>query len=107
MSAQEKQLISICRAILRKNKVVIIEESTNLGVATEQSIRKLFDQEFKGSTVITIAHRVATIAKSDRVLVLDAGEVAEYDTPQQLLKNEQSLLSELLREAREKQRSTI
>lgn len=74
LSAGERQLICICRAILRKNKVVILDEATaNIDIVTEQRIQTLIEQEFSDSTVITIAHRLNTIIKSDRVLVLSHG----------------------------------
>jgi ATP-binding cassette subfamily C (CFTR/MRP) protein 1 len=74
LSSGEKQLICICRAILRKNKIVILDEATaNIDVVTEQKIQKLIKEEFTESTVITIAHRLNTIIKSDKVLVLSHG----------------------------------
>ncbi len=62
LSVGEKQLICICRAILRKNKIVILDEATaNIDVVTEQKILSLINEEFQESTVITIAHRLNTI----------------------------------------------
>ena len=82
LSAGERQLICICRAILRKNRIVILDEATaNIDVITEQKIQRLIDEEFTSSTVVTIAHRLNTIIKSDYVLVLAKGELVEYDTP--------------------------
>lgn len=67
---------------MRKNRIVILDEATaNIDVITEQKIQKLIDHEFTGSTVLTIAHRLNTIIKSDYVLVLSKGELVEYDTP--------------------------
>ena len=103
LSAGEKQLLCICRAILRKNKVVILDEATaNIDIVTEQKIQQLIEQEFAQSTVITIAHRLNTIIKSDRVLVLAQGEVVEYDTPQVLMENPDSHFSGLLKELKQK-----
>ena len=74
LSAGERQLVCICRAILRKNRVVILDEATaNIDIVTEQKIQNLIENEFKSSTVITIAHRLNTIIKSDKVLVLGSG----------------------------------
>ena len=75
----------------------------NIDFATEERIRALIEQEFRSSTLITIAQRVSTIVKSDKVLVMDEGEVVDYDTPKALhSKDEQSMYKELLKEIREK-----
>jgi ABC-type multidrug transport system fused ATPase/permease subunit len=81
-------LICICRAILRKNKIVILDEATaNIDVVTEKKIQELINLEFKESTVITIAHRLNTIIKSNYVLVLSRGTLVEYDSPKNLIAN--------------------
>ena len=78
LSVVEKQLVCICRAILRKNKIVILDEATaNIDVVTEQKILSLINEEFQESTVITIAHRLNTIMKSDIVLLLSQGRLLE------------------------------
>ena len=85
LSSGEKQLVCICRAVLRKNKIVLMDEATaNIDISTEQTIQKLISEEFKGSTVLTVAHRLNTIADSDRVLVLSFGEVVEFDKPRKV-----------------------
>jgi ABC-type multidrug transport system fused ATPase/permease subunit len=74
LSSGEKQLICICRAILRKSKIVILDEATaNIDVLLEQRIQTLIAKEFRDATMITIAHRLNTIINSDRVLVLSFG----------------------------------
>ena len=103
LSAGERQLLCICRAILRKNKVVVLDEATaNIDIVTEQKIQDLIEKEFRDSTVITIAHRLNTIIKSDRVLVLDHGKVLEYDSPKTLMENPESHFSDLLKELKQK-----
>jgi len=65
-------LICICRAILRKNRIVVLDEATaSIDVVTEQRILSLIHDEFQAATVITIAHRLNTIIRSDRVAVMD------------------------------------
>ena len=65
-------------------------------------MRREFHDELRSSTIITIASRITTIVKSDKVLVLKDGVAAEYDTPQSLLQDDESLLSQFLRDMREK-----
>ena len=85
MSVGEKQLLAICRAILRKNKIVIMDEATaNIDIVTEEKVQKLMHTAFADSTVITIAHRLNTVMGGDRVLVLDEGKMLEYDEPEKL-----------------------
>jgi len=99
LSMGEKQLICICRAVLRKNKVVVLDEATaNIDIVTEEKIYKLIDTAFKDSTVLTIAHRLNTILNSDKVLVLDEGKKVEYDSPAVLAKDPKSRLAYLLKD---------
>jgi ATP-binding cassette subfamily C (CFTR/MRP) protein 1 len=80
LSSGEKQLICICRAILRKNKIILMDEATaNIDIKTEEIIQKLITEEFKDSTVITIAHRLNTIQSCDKVIILEKGQVVQRD----------------------------
>ena len=107
LSAGERQLICICRAILRKNRVVILDEATaNIDIVTEKMIQELIEQEFASSTVITIAHRINTIIRSDKVLVLSHGEVLEYDTPKNLMEDPESEFSGLIKELKQKKKKS-
>lgn len=82
LSSGEKQLLCICRAILRKSKLVILDEATaNIDIVTEQKIQELIQLEFKDATMLVIAHRLNTIMHSDKVLVLSFGKVLEFDSP--------------------------
>ncbi|CAI2364032.1 unnamed protein product [Moneuplotes crassus] len=97
LSAGEKALVCICRAILRKNKIVIMDEATaSIDVNTEETVQKLMKQEFKDSTVITVAHRLNTIMKSDKIAVLSFGELMEFGTPEELLRNKNSHFTEMV-----------
>ena len=96
LSIGEKQLICITRAILRKSKVVILDEATaSIDFKHEEIIQKAIDQLLKNSTLISIAHRIKTVLNSDKILVLEKGEVKEYDKPDVLLKDKKSYFSEL------------
>ncbi|CAI2363221.1 unnamed protein product [Moneuplotes crassus] len=97
LSAGEKALVCICRAILRKNKIVIMDEATaSIDVNTEETVQKLMKQKFKDSTVITVAHRLNTIMKSDKIVVMNFGEIAEFGSPEKLLENKKSLFTEMI-----------
>ena len=99
LSVGERQLICIIRAILRCNKIVILDEATaNIDVVTEQAIQKMISEEFRGATVMTIAHRLNTIIKSDMVLVMDKGRAAEYNSPKALMADPSSIFSQMLKD---------
>ncbi|CAI2362549.1 unnamed protein product [Moneuplotes crassus] len=99
LSSGEKQLICICRAILRKNRIVIMDEATaNIDIMTETIVQSLIKEEFTDSTVITVAHRLNTVLNSDKILVLGFGKVLEYDTPERLRNDETSEFYSLLNE---------
>jgi len=103
LSVGERQLVCIIRAILRCNKIVILDEATaNIDVVTEQAIQKLIDEEFKGATVMCIAHRLNTIIKSNKVLVMDKGRAIEYDSPINLMMNKKSVFTSMLKEKQRK-----
>merc|ERR1719198_2101572 len=88
LSSGEKSLVCICRAVLRKNKIVVLDEATaNIDIVTEQTIQKLIKESFKDCTMIVVAHRLQTIIESDKVLVLNSGEVQEFGAPSELLED--------------------
>ena len=96
LSVGEKQLICICRAILRKTKIIIMDEATaNIDMTTEEKIQKALEYALNDSTVITVAHRIKTIINYDKILVLNNGEIVEYDSPKNLIENEKSLFYQL------------
>ena len=67
------------------------EATANIDIKTEEVIQKLMYEKFEQATVITIAHRLNTVFHSDKVLVMDRGEVAEFDSPQVLLEDKSSI----------------
>ncbi|KAJ6622129.1 ATP-binding cassette subfamily C member 4, partial [Pseudolycoriella hygida] len=85
-SAGERQLICLARAILSQTKILLLDEATaSLDAETDRITHSVIDEKFSSSTVITVAHRLDTIIKCDRVLVLDSGSVIEFDEPHILL----------------------
>ena len=96
LSVGEKQLICICRAILRKSKIIVMDEATaNIDYKTEEIIQKAINDILSNSTIITIAHRIKTIMNYDKILILDNGSVANFDSPNNLLKNKEGIFYEL------------
>jgi ATP-binding cassette subfamily C (CFTR/MRP) protein 1 len=88
-SAGQRQLVCIARAILRKPKILVMDEATaSIDQSTDNFIQEMIRVKFRECTVLTIAHRLETIIDSTKVLVMDAGHVAEYDAPAVLLAKE-------------------
>ena len=86
-----RQLLCVARAILRKSKVLILDEATSsVDQKTEDIISNAVDTMFKESTVITIAHRINTVKKCQRIIVMNAGEVVEVGNPDELIKDNKS-----------------
>ncbi|XP_017878786.1 multidrug resistance-associated protein 7 [Ceratina calcarata] len=88
LSAGQRQLFCLVRAILHNAKIVCIDEATaNVDQETDKFIQSTIKSSFPAATVLTIAHRIRTIMHCDRVLVLDDGEVIEFDEPNLLIQN--------------------
>ena len=86
ISVGEKQLLCIARALIKKTKIILMDEATaNIDYRTESVLKKNINEDMKESTVITIAHRIKTIINYDKILVLKEGEIEEFDTPQNLI----------------------
>lgn len=91
-SVGERQLICLARAILRENKLLILDEATaNVDPKTDGLIQETIRSAFAHCTILTVAHRLDTIIDSTRVLVLDAGRVVEFDEPTRLLGNDEGI----------------
>ncbi|RUS68622.1 hypothetical protein EGW08_023615, partial [Elysia chlorotica] len=85
-SAGQRQLMCLARAVLGNARILMIDEATaNVDPITDDLIQQTIRIKFKACTVLTIAHRLHTVIDSDRILVLDAGQIAEMDTPARLL----------------------
>jgi len=101
LSAGQRQLVCFARALLRKTKILVLDEATSaVDLETDKSIQEIIrGPQFKNTTILTIAHRLNTIMDSDRILVLAAGRVAELDTPSNLLTKPDSTFRSLTIEA--------
>jgi ABC-type multidrug transport system fused ATPase/permease subunit len=75
------------------------EATANIDMKTEEIIQKAINKLLTDSTVITIAHRIKTIIHYDRILVLSNGEILEYDSPNALIENKDSLFYELYKKS--------
>jgi ATP-binding cassette, subfamily B, bacterial len=86
LSVGERQRVQIARVIVSKPVILIMDEATaNLDYATEAMVKKTIDEIRKENTVIIIAHRFSMVKDADHVIVLDAGQVAEEGTPEELI----------------------
>ncbi|CAO1618700.1 unnamed protein product [Sympodiomycopsis kandeliae] len=98
-SAGQRQLICIARALLRGAKILVLDEATSsIDLETDNYIQKIVREQFHGTT-ITVAHRLATIMEADRVLVMQQGSIAEFDSPDNLLMDKKSIFYSMAVEA--------
>ncbi|XP_043284651.1 probable multidrug resistance-associated protein lethal(2)03659 [Venturia canescens] len=91
LSVGQRQLVCLARAIVRNNPVLVLDEATaNVDPRTDKLIQKTIRRKFENRTVLTIAHRLNTVMDNDRILLMDAGSVVEFDHPHILLQNTKS-----------------
>jgi ATP-binding cassette, subfamily C (CFTR/MRP), member 1 len=132
-SQGQRQLLCIARSLLRKPKILVMvshavilkhleqprhtshhishcfshhaqdEATASIDNSTDAAIQQMIRENFKDATVLTIAHRLNTIMDSDRVLVLDDGRIAEFDSPHALLEKQDGIFRKLVEKSREAQ----
>lgn len=99
VSAGQRSLIAIARAILSQNKILIFDEATaNLDKSTDRILQRIIQKQFANCTVLTISHRLHTVMASDRILVMDGGQAVEFNHAHCLLQNADGFLTKLVDE---------
>ncbi|XP_018565538.1 probable multidrug resistance-associated protein lethal(2)03659 [Anoplophora glabripennis] len=99
-SSGQRQLLCLARALVSKNKVIVLDEATaSMDPETCTTLQNTIKKNFADCTVITIAHRLNTVSNSDMVMVVDGGQIIEYDTPDALMENEEGLFFGMMRQA--------
>ncbi|KAG0327991.1 hypothetical protein BGZ99_006490 [Dissophora globulifera] len=92
-SVGQRSLICLARALLRKTKILVMDEATSaVDVETDELIQRTIRTEFADRTILTIAHRIKTVMDSDKILVLEQGQVVEFDSPNVLLQRKDESL---------------
>lgn len=99
LSVGQRQLMCLARALLIPSHILVLDEATAaVDVETDQILQETIRTEFSNRTVLTIAHRLNTIMHSDRIIVLEQGEIAEFDSPANLLSRKESMFYALCKE---------
>ncbi|CAG9860600.1 unnamed protein product [Phyllotreta striolata] len=98
ISVGSRQMVCLARAILRNNIILVMDEATaNVDAQTDRFIQTTIRTKFAHCTVLTIAHRLNTVMDYDKILVLDAGQLIEFDHPHVLLQNPNGILTDMVR----------
>ncbi|KAG6830506.1 hypothetical protein H0H92_000347 [Tricholoma furcatifolium] len=91
-SQGQRQLIAMARALLRRSSIIVLDEATSsIDFATDAKIQTTIREEFTSSLLLTVAHRLRTVIDYDRLIVLDKGQIAEFDTPWNLIQKESGI----------------
>ncbi|KAL0950659.1 hypothetical protein HGRIS_007445 [Hohenbuehelia grisea] len=100
LSVGQRQILALARAMVRRSKLLILDEATSaIDYKTDAVIQSSLRNELSDVTSIIIAHRLQTIMDADKIMVLDAGRLVEFDTPQQLLEKENGMFRALVDES--------
>jgi ATP-binding cassette, subfamily C (CFTR/MRP), member 4 len=101
-SVGQRQLLCLARAILCKNKLLVLDEPTaNVDRRTDQLLQEALHKSFEGATILSVAHRLDTVIDHDYILVLGHGHVLEFGSPADLLENENGQFSSMVRDTGE------
>ncbi|CAG8607661.1 8848_t:CDS:10, partial [Dentiscutata erythropus] len=95
-SQGQRQLLCLARALLRSSKIIVMDEATaSIDFAMDEKIQKMIRTEFAECTVLCIAHRLRTVIDYDRILVIDRGNIIEFDSPYNLITDNNSLFYQM------------
>jgi ATP-binding cassette subfamily C (CFTR/MRP) protein 4 len=98
ISLGQKQQFAMARALLKKPKLLVLDEATSsIDNRTDELMSKAINEACVDTTCLIIAHRLHTVMACDRIMVLERGELKEFDEPFEILKNKDSLLSKLVK----------
>ncbi|XP_056648204.1 ATP-binding cassette sub-family C member 4-like [Diorhabda sublineata] len=101
LSTGQRQLICLARAVIRQNKILVLDEATaNMDPETERIVEQIINKHFSACTLLIIAHRLDAILDCDKVLVLERGNVVEFAEPKSLLENKHSMFAEMVRNSK-------
>ncbi|KAJ7748587.1 hypothetical protein B0H16DRAFT_1692067 [Mycena metata] len=105
LSVGQRQIIALARALVRGSKLLILDEATSaIDYKTDTVIQSSLRTELPAdTTLLIVAHRLQTIMDADKIMVLDAGRIVEFDTPKKLLEDESGLLRALVDESGDKE----
>ena len=100
LSNGQRQLVCLARALLRRSRILVLDEATAaVDLETDALVQKTIRAAFADATILTIAHRLNTVVDYDRVMVLDKGEIVEFDSPQNLLADPESHFHAMAKDA--------
>ena len=101
LSVGQKQLVCLARALLKDSRIIVLDEATAaVDIETDELIQKTIGEQFTNCTIITIAHRLNTVIDYDKIMVLNFGQIIEYDSPQNLLQNQNSVFYSMAKDAK-------